>query len=213
MKTFQEYTLIESEDLPVKEKVSLMNLDQAKPIHHSILVPEVKQAFDDFTQLASEGSFCVIGGLAMGAHVRPRTTTDVDVLVSSKETIVDLEMRLRPKFKKIRPSAFEHISTGVEVEVITPELIGISQALADLAIQDARIDQVKGKNVRIASPKFMIALKLGRASESRNARSMQDQTDITKLLQICGPQNLDDLHLSEREKTLYDQIVRDMNEQ
>src|SRR4051812_44214375 len=111
--------------LSVRERVSLLKEGPpegtCKPISQSIVSPEVTRALRVFAlkMAASNMPWAVVGGLSVGVYARPRTTIDVNVVVSDEATIVSLETILAPEFKHHRPLAFEHRETGVEVEIVT----------------------------------------------------------------------------------------------
>lgn len=77
-------------------------------------------------------------------------------------------------FKKIRPHAFEHISTGVEVGVFSASFLNIKSEL----IAKVRATAHLSDGLLIASPEGLIVLKLHRWSR-------QDQADIEAIWKAC----------------------------
>jgi hypothetical protein len=144
------------------------NVDASREFHHSVVVPEVRAALADWLRYANEDCV-VIGGLAVSHWVRPRATMDIDFLV------LDTNFEVRG-FSKSRNHAFRHVSTHVDVEVLTPEFIKIPADRAKLVF-DTSVE-LDGK-VRVASPHALIVLKLYRYSR-------QDQADIAELLSNFG---------------------------
>ena len=147
------------------EKLNRPN-DGTRTLFESIAVPEVNQALQAWNKAYHSG--VLIGGCALSYYVRPRATMDVDVLFLTKDDIP----RQVEGFKRTRPSAFQHNKTHVEVEVVSPELIGISGSLTKMVFDTANTSN----GIKIASPEGIVALKLGRFSR-------QDQADIESLMQ------------------------------
>lgn len=141
------------------------NNDGTRKILESIIAPEVEMALHDW--ISNNESDCVlIGGIALSFYVKPRYTVDIDVLFLSKEDIPENV----PKFKRNRPSAFQHNKTHVEVELITPQLIDTPNETIKAVYNTSEIHD----GIKIASPSGLVALKLGRFS-------LQDQADIESL--------------------------------
>ena len=107
-----------------------------------------------------------------------------------------------------------HKETNIEIQLITPEFIHVDPNLIKSTIDTARIDVVDGKQVRVADPKHLIALKLGRASQKDDpktiVKSTMDRSDIFKLLGIYGRQDLSDLPLKQTERDCYQNILKQM---
>ena len=164
---------------------------------------EVRQTYEDFTGLVDFRSVLLIGGTALGAYLPARNTFDIDFAVRSKEDIDSIAIKVASKFRRHRTSAIEHRKTGVEVEFVYPELVGLNPKLLELAFSEARGDG----GVLVASPKFLIALKLGRACGS-NSRAMIDRGDILGLSEAFGKQDLSDLEglLKPSEIAFYDKL-------
>ena len=148
--------------------------DGTRMLIESILVPEVAAAFKDWCKVTVDAKCVLIGGVALSHYVKPRSTTDADLLFMSQAEIPDaLE-----GFKRHRPGAFLHKKTHVEIEVLTPASINIPENVAQAIYANARIEN----GVRIASPAGLVASKLKRFK-------LQDQADIEALCEL-GPIDL-----------------------
>lgn len=147
----------------------------AKTLEQASIDPAVRKAFADWKK-AGFTRGVLIGGLALSFYARPRYTQDIDILV------LDLDkLGTSSDFKKHRPSALEHKQTGVEIELVTPKLLGISEALAEKVMLNATI--IDG--IRVASREGLIALKLY-AATSNPRRFRQDTADVVNLLEGQG---------------------------
>ena len=153
------------------------NTDGGRPLSVSVLFPEVYAAL---VALAAEtpgllrGSrhYCLIGGIALSHYVKPRTTTDIDVLfLHSKDTPVSI-----PGFKRLRTNALLHLKTHVEVETLDPAFLKMDTRLAAAIIDNANVVAVTaGTTILIASVEGLVLSKLQRFS-------LQDRADIHALL-------------------------------
>jgi hypothetical protein len=143
--------------------------DGTRTLFESILVPEVGEAFKDWNQLVKGEKGVLIGGLALVYYVKPRVTTDADLLFITAEDIpvcVD-------NFKRTLPGVFTHEETNVEIKVLTPSSINFSKELARAIYENAIIED----GVRIASPSGLVASKLERFK-------LCDKADIQALYEI-----------------------------
>ncbi|MCL4457123.1 MAG: nucleotidyl transferase AbiEii/AbiGii toxin family protein [Nitrospirae bacterium] len=125
-----------------------------------------------FDELKDEGiieDYALIGGLALSAWVRPRTTRDVDlvVIISKKINWDDLisliQTRLQKKVSvhKATPrmtiqEKFSFMSGHIQVDIIGTG--GFD--LATEAIKNGVVAAVFGKNIKVATPEYLILLKL-----------------------------------------------------
>jgi len=171
MKKIQEFSEYNLRNLGKMNHVN----DGTRSLFESILPVEVIDALHDWIE--NNDTKCVlIGGLALSYYIKPRYTSDVDVLFLSKNDIPNEVY----KFKHHRPSAYQHNKTHVEVEAVTPELINTTIDTIQAVFDTAK--DVDG--IKVASPSALIALKLGRFSR-------QDQADIEGLTQFVGYNNVD----------------------
>lgn len=149
----------------VIDKMNIIN-NNNRSLFESVIMPEVELALKNWIE--NNNSNCVlIGGLALSFYVKPRTTTDVDILFLSYKNIPEKV----DKFKKHRNLAFQHNLTHVEVETVTPESINVPIEVVEKVFETA----ILSNNIKIASPSGLIALKLFRFNR-------QDQADIENLI-------------------------------
>ena len=153
--------------------------DGSRSLLESILSNEVSQAIIDWKNFANKHGV-LIGGLALSYYVKPRFTSDGDFLyLASLDIPTEVE-----KFKRTRPGAFLHKATHVEIEVLTPKSINMSDELARKIVETA----IERDGFKIASRAGLIAAKLGRFK-------LQDRADISGLLQL-GSVDLSDFPLT-----------------
>ncbi len=140
-----------------------------------------------FDEIKHEGlidDYALIGGLALSAWVRPRTTQDMDfiIAVSEKMTwqhiISVIENRLNKKVAVHKGTQrtnikdkLSFVSGHMEVDVISTRGFG----LAAEAIKHAVVATIFGLDVRVITPEYLILLKLLPFGE-------QDVVDIRSLL-------------------------------
>jgi hypothetical protein len=173
--------------------LKLMNAvnDGTRTLTESIMVPEVAQALGDFLKVAAQYDFVLMGGLALSFYVKPRYTTDADVLFLEPSAIPE-EL---PGFKRHRPGAFEHRKTGVEVETTTPQSLRWAPGVAELIHNTAIVKN----GVRIASP-------LGITISKLNRFSLQDQADIASLLQYDPSLTIDNANVPQLYKDRFNDL-------
>lgn len=163
----------------VFEKLNRVN-DGNRTLFESIVAPEVLSALQDWIKNSGKG--ILIGGNAMSYYGKPRATMDVDILFMNNEQVPS-EVN---GFKRIRPSAYQHTDTHVEIETVTPELVGISADLVRAVYETA--NEIDG--YRVASPSGLIALKLQRLKNN-------DIGDIVQMINT-GSVDLSPFPLSEK---------------
>lgn len=134
----------------------------------SILYPEVVAALEQLRENGWPPNGVLIGGIALSFHVKPRTTQDIDLFFLTPDSIPTA----MEGFRRHRSNAFEHLQTGVEVEVVSPATINIDLGLARAVFETA----VVTNGIRVASPSGLVALKLQR-------RHAIDEADIVQLIQ------------------------------
>jgi len=149
----------------VIDKMNSIN-DGTRTLFESIIMPEIILALNDLKN-GSNNDYILIGGLALSYYIRPRTTTDIDILFLSNDDIPN-EI---PKFKKHRKLAFQHNVTHVEIETVTPTSINVPLNVVQMVFDTAIITD----GIKIASPSAIIALKLFRYNR-------MDQADIENLI-------------------------------
>lgn len=137
--------------------------DGSRTLAASVVAPEVWAALLAWSAAKIQG--VLIGDLALSYWSLPRHTQDIDILVDA-QPLPQID-----GFKHIRPHAWLHSRTGVEVEVFDPHFLRLSEDFFNRVNRHS----VTQEGVRIASPSGLIALKLKRFSR-------QDQADIENLL-------------------------------
>lgn len=162
--------------------------DGTRTLTESIMAPEVIKAIDDLRNKIGNG--VLIGGVAYSYYCKPRYTQDIDVLFSDENNIPDTIN----SFKRNRGHAFIHLNTHVEVEVLTPEHVGMDSNTVNTIIRTA----IEVDGIKIASRSGLVASKLGRAS-------YQDKHDIINLIQ-SGDIDISDFHLSDEQIDLFNQL-------
>lgn len=197
-----KYMFKEHKNIAVlKETTSIKNVADA------IYNDQVKKAFFDFVRQCKE-PYVVIGGLAMGVYVQPRSTQDIDILVSSPSKEEEIAKELT-SFKHHRKLSVEHKRTGVEVEILNPQAISISSAIMVYMNMTILIQEVDGTRVAIASPLALVLLKLPRAI-NKGFKSMMDRSDIQALIEAQGPFDLSAFNLPEEQMKLYNELVSNL---
>jgi hypothetical protein len=149
--------------------------DGTRSLDESILIPEVEAALKAW-KTSGGGHPILIGGLAYSFYAKPRFTQDVDFLFLSPSDVPEIVNG----FKRNRTHSFEHIKTGVEIEVLDPAHLGIPHSLV-MKVQRHAVDHGW---YRLPSLQGLIALKIMRLS-------LQDKADIAELLKL-GLFNEDD---------------------
>lgn len=150
---------------------------KASSIRQTALVPEVRDALLRWikTRLAdNEPTGVLIGGLALGLYARPRQTQDVDLLFLSPS---DVPVTPVTGFKRHRTGAFQDNRTQVELEIVTPQSVGLPEALVRKVFDTA----VTVDNLKVASLEGMIALKLWGAVHPK--RRLRDLADIQAMIE------------------------------
>jgi hypothetical protein len=151
--------------------------DGFRSIYESVIPKEVLVALDDWKN--SNNKDCVlIGGLALSYYIRPRYTEDIDLIFLTEDDIPETVY----KFRRNRKHSFEHIKTGVEVEVITPLHINKKQSLFENIFETS----IESDGIKVASPLGLIALKLFRSKVND-----RDKLDIIELLKYCYENKID----------------------
>lgn len=169
--------------------------DGTRSLMESIIVPEISNVLDDL-KCSKLKNYCIIGGLALSYYVKPRMTTDIDILFLD---ISDIPNELT-NFKKHRKSAFQHNKTHVEVETLSPGFIDIPTDVAKKIIDES----IHVDNFNIASPSGLVVSKLFRFSR-------QDQADIENLIIECNV-DISEYNLSDKEIEKYKTIIKELPE-
>jgi len=139
--------------------------------------------FDEFKKEKLIEDYALIGGLALSAWVRPRTTRDVDlaVIISKKIkwsdliSIIESRFQKRTAIHKATPRAiikekFSFMSGHFQVDITGTKDFD----LAVEAIKHAAVAEVFDKKIKVATPEYLILMKLLPLSN-------QDSLDISML--------------------------------
>ena len=191
-----------------RKEIKVLNENNIKNVKNAIFNNDVKKAFLDFVKLNKQKDVLLIGGLSVGVYTQARNTQDIDIIVVSDSDIDSVLNDIKSKFKKNRAHSFEHKSTGVEIEILTPDFINYPKSIVRKAIENATIQDVDGHSVKIVSPKFLVALKLKRASLGNN-KSYMDMFDISNITDVYGKFDLSDLELTDKELQTYERLIKD----
>lgn len=131
--------------------------------------------------------YSLVGGLALSAWIEPRTTRDVDLVISVAPGLVfsDLksivENRLEKRTHQPTMTAMTQIRemfTYAEGDMQVDMISAGGFALAEEALDNAVVVTVLGRHVKVATPEYLIALKLLPFED-------QDLVDIKRLLNIA----------------------------
>lgn len=159
------------------------------------IVEAFKKAITFFDEIKNEGiieDYALIGGLALSAWIRPRTTKDVDLaIVISKnfswtDIVSIIETRLQKKIALHKGTQRMHIKeklsyvTGhIEVDVISTK----GFELAAEAIKKSVVAEVFGKKMKVVTPEYLILLKLLplSAQDAVDIKALSKKADIQKL--------------------------------
>lgn len=136
------------------------------------IVEAFKKTIAFFDEIRNEGiieDYALIGGLALSAWIRPRTTNDVDIVIAVAKNFTwsditsIVEARLQKKIVLHKGTQRMHIKEKlsfvagqIEVDVISAK----DFELAAEAIKKSITAEVFGKNVKVVTPEYLILLKL-----------------------------------------------------
>lgn len=169
------------------QKMNTIN-DGNRTLFESIISQEIVLALEDWIK-QEKNNYVLIGGLALSYYVRPRYTTDVDILFLSENNIPNKVVN----FKKHRKLAFQHNQTHVEIETITPESINVPIDIVKKVFETSIIKD----DIKIASSSGLVSLKMFRFD-------LQDKADIVNLIKNTNvdltPFNLPDILINKYNK-------------
>jgi len=172
-----------------------------RSLFESIIPNEVILALKDWKENYNSKNYIIIGGIALSYYIKPRYTEDIDLAFLSYDDIPSNVF----KFRRNRDHSFEHIKTGVEIELLTPKHLDRGYNFFETIFENSK----ESDGIKIASPESLIALKLRRFSNT-------DQNDITELYKYCVENNLEiDLEkyeLSNIEYDNYNQLISNIDD-
>ena len=188
-----------------RKRQRLLREESQLNIADAVVSPEVRQVLLDAASLLKDEKVAVIGGIALGAYAQPRYTEDVDLILAT-EHLPQVMEALKPEFKKISDDAMEHKKTGAVVELVDPDFIGIDPKLVDSAIADAARHEIGSSSLGVVTVPYLVALKLGRASNPKNLKAPIDQGDIMQLLKKHGYQDLSKIPITKAQRDFYEDL-------
>ena len=152
----------------------------------------------------SRVGWALCGGLAVGVHARPRGTDDIDVIIASESYLDAFMTQSAGKFRKTREHAMGHKSTGVEVEILTPEFLKIPSELVAKVIETASLAGVGKSSIPVVSREGLIAMKLCRGGD-------YDRGDIKAIIRNGGDVDLSSWPLEQKSKELFAKIMDELD--
>lgn len=164
---------------------------------------ELSSAIEDFAKVTQNIKWSLAGGLAVGFHSQPRGTQDIDIIIENEQTIHTIEQLTKNKFNKHRPHALEHKKTGVEVEILTADFLGIDPKIVNIAIKNSTIQKIGKTYIPVLDEAGLIAMKLQRSSR-------QDLADIEAILKHNQNVNISLYPLTSKQKQTFDEIKREI---
>ena len=161
--------------------------DQVRSLHEGAGQALQITLLDLATCLGDRVKWVLAGGLAVGFHARPRGTNDIDIFILNDGDIDSIKTITSTKFKGNRAHAITHRSTGVEVELLSPEFLKRDPQLVGQILSSADSQTISGVQIPVVSREGLVAAKLCRMSS-------QDEADIIAVLKT-GPVNVDGFSL------------------
>lgn len=158
------------------------------------IVETFLKAVSFFDTLKEDGfieDYALIGGLALSAWVRPRTTRDVDFVVILSEgmdwpdIVAAIETRLQKRvvIRKRKQANIQEMLSFMEGQIQVDVISARGLSVAQEAIKNAATATLFGHAIKVATPEYLILLKLLPLSE-------QDILDIKALTQKADKENL-----------------------
>jgi len=179
----------------------------SSPRTNAAVVLEVHHALTDLSNpwVPVQDRGVLIGGTAMSFYIRPRTSTNIDLLFLDLDPGLDLDSGALlddarvPGFKPYRKGIFQEKHRYVDVKVVTPA------AFTELPVEVA--ERVLGtafehEGLMLASIDGLIALKL--CSAFAPTRKSKDSADIVALLVAWPDSYLQSWPLCEKHFELLD---------
>lgn len=185
------------------ERNRLLMENTVKPVDVAILNDTVRKTFKEFVKDV-DIDFAVCGGISVSVYLRARHTQDIDIIIHGG--FREIAEKLKSKYNRITSFSLEHKKTGVEIECLTGSVINVPQKLLDDAIKNAQVHNVSGIDVKVISPKYIIAMKLVRAVLDIPQKSAQDISDIEGIVEHYGEIDISDLNRPENQMKLYKSI-------
>ena len=173
----------------IAEMNTINDAAHSRSLIGSIMLPEVIMAFQTWVKAGLDG--VLIGTAALGFHVRPRATQELEFLLPDDAAVPDAVAG----FDGIGPALFRHQGTGVEVNIVTPVAIGVPIEIAEKVARTT----IASDGAAVASESGIVALKLFR-------RSRQDEADIIPLIKT-GRVDLSGFPLAPEQMSAFRKLV------
>jgi Nucleotidyl transferase AbiEii toxin, Type IV TA system len=145
-----------------------------------VLLQKLKQAVDVLTALRDDGhinGFALVGGLAVSAWSPPRATMDVDLLVLVESNNLNYLVKALSDAGMIaelrRGGVDDPVPCLIRADFL--DIIVATKKYEAEAIEQSIIVNFAGKDIPVASPEFLIILKL-------KAGGPRDLLDVQELL-------------------------------
>lgn len=176
----------------VTNKCRYPNIGQRNLIESLHGFPEVLSAIKDFSRIPWKNKPILVGGMAIAYWARGRMTYDADFLFLSEYRLAKARLLIgaSSKFKVLQGHYIEHKSSGVTLDLLTPEFINLPVEYLNYIYRTTKVDS----GVRIASVEGLILMKL---SSNRGYKDLADielllenpTIDLTKIEKVIMPEH------------------------
>ena len=149
--------------------------------------------------------WAICGGAAVSKLVRPRATSDIDILAADRSTAITKLLQSRDFHQE--GTKLKHTSGG-EIDILDTEsrYWNTPQQVVREALHTAVEQNVFGQRMNMVTPSGLIATKLGRAITNL-VGSDQDRVDIINVLRKHGYQNLDGFGITDKMEDEYKRLI------
>lgn len=174
-------------------------------LRESFDLPPLSMAAISAAKILSGTKWALCGGTAVSKLVRPRTTSDVDILSADRSTAISKLLQSR-QFN-VAGSTLKHTSGG-EIDILDTEsrYWNTPKQIVQQALETAIEQHVFGQRMPMVTPAGLIATKLGRAITNL-AGADQDQVDIINVLKKHGRQDLSHYDLTTKMSEEYKRLI------
>lgn len=149
-------------------------------------------------------AYAVVGGMAVNAHGRKRTTADLDLLLTA-EGLTEFRRRFVPKnYAEIsgRPRRFTDRTNGVKIDFLVTGLFPGSGVPGPIAYPDPSAVGEIIEDARVVDLTTLIQLKLA-------ARRYQDFADVVALIRV---HDLDEVYASRLDESVRGDYIECLEE-
>ena len=148
--------------------------------------------------------FALVGGITLAAHGIVRTTLDLDLAVEARAQDELVAFMEASGYTSLHRSAgfSNHLHSDSAYGRV--DFVYVRGDTAEALFEQAHLlEGPRGKNVRVASPEHLLAMKVA-AMKSDPARAFQELADIRALLRLPGAAH----DAARRQFTKYDLLER-----